>query len=322
MKKALVFVLLILFLVACTSGTQTVTPTPAVVRPLNPGNGGGSGRIAFTCLLPARATTTICLSMLNGSGLRQFTHLPAGACCPRWSPDGSRIAFSVTSGSPAINSDIWVMNADGSGLVNLTHAPQQENMEPSWSPDGKQLVFSALVGNTLGLSLMRADGSQKRPLLTGMEGDSPAWSPDGRKIAFISQLSDTLSTIYVMNPDGSGITRLARAQGYYSALVWSPDSKHLLYAYASDSLGSSNVYLMNADGSGQVRLAGSSSDVASFFPTGWSPDGTKILFERVYSSGGHLGRSSVTIWAMNADGSGQTPLSWQAQAEGDAVWQP
>ncbi len=322
MKKALVFVLLMPFLGACSLGTQIVTPTPQVVRPLNPGHGGGTGRIAFTCLLPSDSTTTICLSALDGAGLRQFAHLPAGVCCPRWSPDGRRIAFSAVHGSPPLLSDIWVMNADGSGLVNLTHAPQQENREPFWSPDGKQLVFSALLGNTLTLYLMHADGSQKRLLLRGMEGYSPAWSPDGKQIAFISDLSDTLTTIYVMNADGSAITRVTQVRGFYSSLVWSPDSKHLLYAYAPDSLSLTDVYMMNADGSQQVWLISRPSDVASYYPTGWSPDGTKILFERVYRTDGHLGESTVTLWVMNADGSGQIPLSLQAQAEGDAVWQP
>ena len=291
-------------------------------QPLELWEWGGSGRIAFNCQIPSNSMITICLSKLDGAVLQQFAHLPAGACCPRWSPDGRRIAFSAPHGSPPLLSDIWVMNADGSGLVNLTRAPQQDNQEPSWSPDGKQIVFSALLGNTLTLSLMHADSSQKRLLLRGMEGDSPAWSPDGKHIAFISQLGDTLSAIYVMNTDGSYITRLTRVQGFYSSPVWSPDGKHLLYAYTSDSLHPSDVYVMNANGSQPVRLVGNPSDIASYFPTSWSPDGTKILLQSVYITDGHSGEITVRLWVMNADGSGQTPLSLQTQFVGGAVWQP
>jgi Tol biopolymer transport system component len=125
-----------------------------------------------------------------------------------------------------------------------------------------------------------------------------------------------------MNADGATITRVTRVPGFYSSLVWSPDSKHLLYAYASDSLSLTDLYAMNTDGSQHVRLTGSPSEIDSSLPTSWSPDGTKVLFERVYSTDGHLGKTTITIWVMNADGSGQTPLSLQTQVEGDVVWQP
>ena len=107
-----------------------------------------------------------------------------------------------------------------------------------------------------------------------------------------------------------------------SSIVWSPDGKHLLYAYTSDSLHPSDVYVMNANGSQPVRLVGNPSDIASYFPTSWSPDGTKILLQSVYITDGHSGEITVRLWVMNADGSGQTPLSLQTQFVGGAVWQP
>lgn len=330
-RIAILCFFLTVLLAACDTGTPTVTPTPfPTQRPLSPGNGGGTGRIAFSCLLPSSSTTTLCLSALDGSGMQQFKHLPANVYCPQWSPDGRRIAFCTTGEGSHISGDIWVVNADGSGLTNLTHASQQLNIDPSWSPDGKHIVFSALFANRPALYLMNSDGSQKRPLLISIEAEAPAWSPDGRKIAFVSEDTDpTLSGIYLVNADGSGLERLTRASGQYGPLVWSPDSKKLLYGYATfvpagsdQTVSQSVVYMMNADGSHQVQLTKNSSAVDSSIPSSWSLDETKILFSRSERSGEHLRDIETTIWVMNADGSGQTQLNLPAQVEGNAVLQP
>lgn len=229
------------------------------------------------------------------------------------------------SGPPLNHDDIWVMNADGSGLVNLTHAPQQGNLAPSWSPDGKQILFTADLGHIPEPYLMNADGSQKRPLLVDMKGEFATWSPDGRKIAFVSTLTDTLSAISVMNSDGSAIKRVLQGPEYYYSLVWSPDSKRLLYgdiAYASgQTSGQSDVYVTNIDSSHQVRLTNSPAGFDSA-PASWSPDGTKILFGRVHPFGEHLHSFEGAIWIMNADGSGQSKLPLPTRVLSDAVWQP
>ncbi|MDQ6662449.1 MAG: hypothetical protein M3Z24_15975 [Chloroflexota bacterium] len=329
-QSLLMFVFLCILLGACNTSapTPTVTSTPAASRTLTPGNGGGTGRIAFTCL--SGSTAMICLSTLDGSGLRRLAHLPKGACCPRWSPDGKRIAFSIQSSPPLNDSDIWVMNADGSGAMNLTHDAKQANMEPSWSPDGKQLVFSAAVGNTSELFLINADGSQKRPLLQGLEAENPVWSPDGRTIAFATTknsnsntLSDVYSILYLIHPNGSGIKRIQTASGYFGPLVWSPNGKQLLYGHSIfvGNMAQTDAYVMNADGSHVVRLTKSAWSFDAT-PTSWSPDGSKILFGRVHTIDPQQHLYETALWIMNADGSGQTQLPLKANIEGDADWQP
>jgi len=111
---------------------------------------------------------------------------------PRWSPDGTRLAF-------AENTDVFIVNADGSGLTKLTRSPLS-GTQPSWSPDGKRLAFVSAAG---ALHVIEADGSNLRSL--GANGSGPAWSPDGRYIAF--SRSDRLragymgTAIYIMKLD-------------------------------------------------------------------------------------------------------------------------
>ena len=104
--------------------------------------------------------------------------------------------------SPA-DSDIYVMNADGSGTRKLTHNALL-NAEPAWSPDGRKIAFRSTRNGNRDIYVMNADGSGERNLTRNAAWDSrPSWSPDGRKIAFVSNRDGRLEA-HVMNADGSG----------------------------------------------------------------------------------------------------------------------
>lgn len=141
---------------------------------------------------------------------------------PAWSPDGSKIAF-------ARNSDIYLMNADGSAPARLTTA-EGDDLQPAWSPDGRRIVFHReRIGPTFAIAddeifVINADGSGERqvtenpprPTGTGDRTSYPSWSPDGTRIAFArgqdlgtccTPAGDTdgsTQEIHVMNADGSG----------------------------------------------------------------------------------------------------------------------
>jgi dipeptidyl aminopeptidase/acylaminoacyl peptidase len=79
----------------------------------------------------------------DGSDQRQLSQ-PAvswNESRPVWSPDGTKIAFVSSRDFPIDNTEIYVMNADGTGEARLTHSPQRDDW-PTWSPSGKQLAFS------------------------------------------------------------------------------------------------------------------------------------------------------------------------------------
>ena len=151
----------------------------------------------------------------DGSGARRLPYIPLTAV---WSPDGTRIAFAghkrLYGGAKpgpccyAAHSDIYVMNADGSGTRKLTHNARQ-NAEPAWSPDGRKIAFRSTRNGNRDIYVMNADGSGKRNLTRNPAWDGrPSWSPDGRRIAFVSDRDGRLEA-HVMNADGSGQRSLA-----------------------------------------------------------------------------------------------------------------
>jgi TolB protein len=180
---------------------------------------------------------------------------------PSFSPDGKLIAFdrNITG----YDRQIWVMNADGTGKRRLTHS-RQFNEWPAWSPDGSKIIFERYYGKGSRMELwtMDADGTQKRKLArvkTFTAPDGSWWcacavfSPDGTKIAYEAITEKHKSSIYVMNADGSGRTRITfRSSTREENPDWSPDGKQI--AFQSERFGNAEIVVMDADGTHQRRI--------------------------------------------------------------------
>jgi Tol biopolymer transport system component len=201
----------------------------------------------------------------DGSGHRTLTRLGrgGGGASLAWSPDGRKLLLVVKSiSAPGCGycSRLWVLNADGSGLRDLTRNLGGSRgfgawpaSDAVWSPDGPKIAF--VRSNTRhGVYVINADGSGVRNLTPKPRGAAyaaPAWSPDGRKIAFAGE-RDGNSEIYLMNADGSGQRSLTSDLAYDGDPSWSPDGRKITFVSNRD--GRYAVYVMNADGSGQRRL--------------------------------------------------------------------
>ena len=212
-----------------------------------------------------------------GSGQVRLTALPFSLDSePAWSPDGSQIAFTSSQGSymdmqvgRVTIYNIYVINADGSGLTCLTgnnaggdtpssvaELNEAWNTSPSWSPDGQQIIFRSNRDGNDEIYVMAADGSEQRNLTHHPASDAdPAWSPDGTRIAFVSD-RDGDGEIYVMDADGSNPTRLTDSPRKDTHPAWSPDGQWIaFYSNREGDLGLNfEIYVMRADGSGQTRL--------------------------------------------------------------------
>ena len=251
---------------------------------------GGNGKIAYVC---GPHGADICVMNEDGSGQTQLTSEGTNVE-PAWSPDGSRIAFMSWRDG---NWQIYVMNEDGSDQTRLTNDAAQDRW-PAWSPDGMRITFTRTTGTAVDIWVMNADGSGETQLTSDGSSGGQAWSPDGSRIAFTSS-RDGHDEIWVMNQDGSGQKDLTNNGSDNDAPNWSPDGQKIVFwGFASGD----GIYVMNADGSDQTELIGGNVGKAV-----WSPDGTKIAFERVgVPFDDHV---SAEIEGMNADGSGVTDLT-------------
>jgi WD40 repeat protein len=227
----------------------------------------------------------------------------------------TQVALGVLEGTIAFrsnrtgNNEIYVMNGDGSELVNLTNDSSDDDL-PAWSPDGTRVVFCTSRDGNYEIYSMNADGSDKTNLSDSPSEDcSSSWSPDGTKITFASN-RDGNNEIYVMNADGSDKSRLIDNPAFDMFPNWAPDGKQIVFV--SDRDGQMDIYVMNADGSGVTRLT--NIGVGDAFPV-WSPDGTKIAFSP--DSDGNY-----EIYVMNADGSGQTNLTNNSANDWVPSWSP
>jgi TolB protein len=191
---------------------------------------------------------------------KQLTSAYVGSSDPSFSPDGKLIAFERWTND--YESQIWLMNADGSDKRRLTNS-RQYNEEPAWSPDGTKIIFERYYnGSRMEIWTMDIDGTHKHKIarvktFRALDGTwwcaCPVFSPDGTKIAYEAITEKHKPSIYTMNADGSGRTRITfRSSTREENPDWSPDSKQI--AFYSERFGNAEIVVMDADGTHQRRI--------------------------------------------------------------------
>jgi Tol biopolymer transport system component len=297
---------------------QSQTASPAHAPRLAAAAGTPRSKIAFLrSVNGGRGESSDELYVMNadGSGKRRLARSLAGNHSTAWSPDGRKLVFAIQPrGSAGLceragdcNNELFVINADGSGLRRLTRNAVSDG-DAVWSPDGRKIAFlSRRDGTGADVFVMNADGSDQRNLTRkpGNEVD-PAWSPDGRAIVFSAvppgqplwvggsrSASGPYRDVYVMNADGSdqrNVTHTTEAEEWTGG--WSPDGRTI--AFSAYDGRSNRIFVINADGSGKRALT---REITPETFMSWSPDGRKIAF---FDAG---------ISVVNTDGSGLRRLA-------------
>lgn len=295
----------------CAAGALLVSAAPA--HATFPGQ---NGKIVFSSFVGEDddAVSDIYTVSPNGRHLRNLTpDSPANDDFPSWSADGRMIAFWSTRtgpGNPTGDQEIFVMNADGSGLRQVTYNTVDDG-GPGWSPDGDRLVFHRWLDDDSQADLMtvRVNGTGERNLTRspGILDRYPVWSPDGREILFMRDDSGLENDIATIRPDGSHLRALTATPTDEEGLDWSPDGKRISFHWnvATPDEGW-DIYVMRREGgSPPTRLTTSGG-----YNPAWSPDGRKFVF------------NTDQLFTMRTDGSRQRAVLPQFLDGHHPDWQP
>ena len=216
---------------------------------------------------------------------------PTGSGPPTATPTGGGIGQIAFASNRSGKTQIYLINIDGTGIRQLTSL-NDGACQPAWSPSGEQLIFTSpcrinqdsYPGSSLWLIEVDRQGDTSDPiqLRTAPGGDfDPSWDPNGGRIAFTS-LRDNRPQVYRMNLDGTELVNLNDDLAHNRQPSWSPNASQIIFTSARG--GQTELWLMPADGSDVQRFTpGVDAEGEDTFAS-WSPDGTLVLFERLFNN--------------------------------------
>jgi TolB protein len=173
---------------------------------------------------------------------------------PAWSPDGNRLAVVLTRDG---NSQIYIVNADGSGLRRLSRSSGIDT-EPTFTPDGKEIFFTSDRGGSAQVYRVSVEGGDARRVTFGGPFNArPQISPDGKSLAYITR-RDKLFRVAVMELASQRETLVSEGPKDDSP-SFAPNSKWIIY---SSRVGERDVLsAVSIDGKLRTRLSAEGSQV-------------------------------------------------------------
>ncbi|MDQ3821834.1 MAG: hypothetical protein M3321_01170, partial [Actinomycetota bacterium] len=220
-----------------------------------------------------------------------------------FSPDGQRVAFVKSDGSPP--RDLYVVNAHGTGGARLLATHPRTTGDHSvvaiaWSPDSARIAY--LFGDAPHIRVIDARDGTPFPLAQSgdpaPQGRRLEWSPDGTELLY-----DAHDDFWAKPLDGRPARRVVSLEGADAGATWSPDGSRIAFVHAA-SERAGGVYVVRRDGADLRHVAATGT-----VPVGnvrWTPDGTAVVFDAVRVTGvgpRNIALTTSSILIARADGS-------------------
>jgi dipeptidyl aminopeptidase/acylaminoacyl peptidase len=214
---------------------------------------------------------------LDGSTRPQVVTTGKGAkFAPRWSPDGSRLAYVMDiDGGEFYDIYLWERSTDTH--TNLTpDTPDLIMPNFDWSPDGSHLAYVSNQTGQFDTYLLSISERESKPLLSLLSPDwEVLWSPDGSRLAVTSETGAQDVDTFIVSKDGKDVQQLIGPDGPLHAKdpCWSPDGSRIAFSAHLDDYFNIGVYHL-ATNEVVWLTAGEGEKV---HPT-WSADGNTLAF--------------------------------------------
>jgi Tol biopolymer transport system component len=233
----------------------------------------------------------------------------------------------ITAG-PLEEIPLALTDLDGRSVKKIFQEKSGWAFSPAWSPDGQWIAFGFggffldRATKPAVLMMVHADGSGKRDLTSGpLNSGFPSWSPDGKRVVY-RIWSQQEHGLRILNVEDGSIKKLTA--DYDNFPMWSPKGDRIGFTRAGKN--AFDIFTIKPDGTGLKQLTDAPGNDAH---CAWSPDGQQILF-----SSSRLGfrdeaplydgapQPYAELFVMNADGSGQRPITDDKWEQGTPAWVP
>ena len=230
-----------------------------------------------------------------------------------WTPDG-RLVYSSARNT---NSELWIMNSDGTDQKQLTVGAGYDT-SPAVTGDGRYVLFESTRSGATNIWRADLDGTNLTQLTRGNNDRNPQPFPDGRWVVYESR-DAAIPTLWKVSIDGGAAVQLVEKKSWQPTI--SPDGKRIAFAYQDEPNSASKFAVIPSDGGAPIKVLANASYTSN---PRWSPDGSALTYTFLDEAG------VFDVWSLPVNGgtpkrlthfdtTGINSLSWSPDGKRLAV---